>query len=159
VPTPHRGLVAVDAATGEVRWEHKTGRGRAHAVAYQVRARGLLASPVVTGRVVWAGGVDGVLRAYDAGTGAPRWQTDLGAPIVGGLVPAGDRLFALTYDGTVRALSAAPATAAAGAAYEAPPDPLAAGPGVPRWLVAALVAFAAIALARRVGRQRLLTER
>lgn len=146
LPTPRRYLYAVEAASGQVAWKKSTGWSRIHPVAYHREARGFLASPVVTDRIVWAGGVDGVLRALDVRGGAERWQTDLGSPIVGGLVPSGDLLFVVTYDGTVRALSAAPA--------EAPPDPLA--PGCLsgwRWPIALLIGLAAAALWRRARRR------
>ncbi|HKE15211.1 MAG TPA: PQQ-binding-like beta-propeller repeat protein [Kofleriaceae bacterium] len=147
VPTPRDRLIAVEAASGSIAWSRGTGLAVTHPVSYQTQARGYLASPVVTGRVVWAGGIDGVLRALDARGGTEQWETDLGAPIVGGLVPAGDLLFAVTYDGTVRALTAAPSVA--------PPDPLAAGGcgGDWRWPIAALVAAAIAALARAARRR------
>jgi hypothetical protein len=97
---------------------------------------------VETDRIVWAGGIDGVLRALDVRGGAERWQTDLGSPIVGGLVPSGDLLFVVTYDGTVRALSAAPAGT--------PPDPLAPGwLSRWRWAIAVLLGLAAAAALHR----------
>jgi outer membrane protein assembly factor BamB/predicted phosphodiesterase len=149
VPTPRDQLIAVEAASGSIIWQHEAGWSVTHPVSYQTRARGFLASPVVTGRVVWAGGIDGVLRALDARSGVQLWETDLGAPIAGGLVPAGDLLFAVTYDGTVRALAAAPASA--------PPDPPA--PGGCRgwgWPIAGIVALAiaVIALIARAARRR-----
>ena len=147
VPTPRRYLYAVEAASGSVAWRKDTGWSRIHPVAYHREARGFLASPVVTDRIVWAGGIDGVLRALDVRGGAERWQTDLGSPVVGGLVPSGDLLFVVTYDGTVRALSAAPA--------EAPPDPLApAWLSGWRWPIALLIGLAAAVIQRRWRRSR-----
>jgi len=142
LPTPRRYLYAVEAASGSVAWRQDTGWSRTHPVPYHTDARGFLASPVVTDRIVWAGGIDGVLRALDVRGGNERWQTDLGSAIVGGLVPSGDLLFVVTYDGTVRALSAAPA--------ETPPDPLAPGwMSRWRWAIAVLLGLAAVALLRR----------
>jgi eukaryotic-like serine/threonine-protein kinase len=146
VPTPREHLLAIDAATGAVRWKASAGWSRIHPVAYQRRARGFLASPVVTGDLVWAGGIDGVLRAFDAHSGRERWKSDLGAPIVGGLVPSGDLLFVVTYDGVVRALSAAPA---------ATPDPPVTESCADGWgSFALLMALAAAALLRRGARRR-----
>ncbi len=77
VATPHEYLFAIDAATGQVKWKRAAGKAVTHPVPYQREARGFLASPVVTGRLVWAGGIDGVLRAFDAVSGEERWKTDL----------------------------------------------------------------------------------
>jgi outer membrane protein assembly factor BamB len=132
VATPHVHLFAVDAATGEVKWKRGAGRGPIHPVAYWRRARGFLASPVVTGRLVWAGGIDGVLRAFDAASGEEEWTTGLATPIAG-LLPSGNRLFVATFDGAIRAYTASPAAV--------PPDPQA-GCGAAAWVAICLAALA-----------------
>ena len=77
---------------------------------------GFLASPVVTGDLVWIGHPDGTLVAHDLADGSVRTSVPLGAPIVSAVAPAGDHLVVATYDGTVRALVPSPAPAAAPAA-------------------------------------------
>ena len=105
VPTPREYLYAVDAGSGRELWKLGSATGVIHPLPYGTLAGGYTASPVVTGDVVWAGGVDGVLRAARASSGELLWSRDLGAPILTGPVPAGGWLFVGTWDGTVRALA------------------------------------------------------
>jgi MYXO-CTERM domain-containing protein len=60
------GVLALDARTGAVLWERRTG----HAVRN---------APAVHGDVVIFGSADGKVFGVDAATGAPRWSYDLGA--------------------------------------------------------------------------------
>src|SRR5262249_59728716 len=75
VATPHEFLYALDAATGVELWKAQGGFASVHAVKYRVHERGFLASPVVTGDVVWIGGPDGVLTALGAAGGQLLWKT------------------------------------------------------------------------------------
>lgn len=106
VPTPRDYLYALDAASGDRLWRVGAGDSVIRPLPYKVAARGFVGAAVVTGDVVWAGATDGVLRAIDAASGAVLWSSDLGAPILSGVVPYGETLFVATYDGTIRALVA-----------------------------------------------------
>jgi polyvinyl alcohol dehydrogenase (cytochrome) len=71
--TPEPGLYALDIATGELRWSTPItdtcgDRERCNS--------GLSAAIVATEDLVWSGGLDGNLRAFDAETGAVVWQYD-----------------------------------------------------------------------------------
>ncbi|WP_433336631.1 PQQ-binding-like beta-propeller repeat protein [Spirillospora sp. CA-294931] len=61
---------------------------------------------VATGTVVYAGTWDGRLLALDRRTGARLAEYDLGGGVTSALSVSGDRVFALTTDGTVHALVA-----------------------------------------------------
>jgi outer membrane protein assembly factor BamB/predicted phosphodiesterase len=104
VATPHQFLYALDAATGAEVWRASGGYASIHAVKYRVSERGFLASPVVTGDIVWAGGADGVLRALAVGDGTLLWSDDFRVPILSAPAVAGPALVLATYDGTVRLL-------------------------------------------------------
>lgn len=74
VPDPKKGggLVALDIATGRVRW-----RAAPPACGTRERCSPAQSAPVtVTGDVVWSGALDGVMRAYDARTGRILWSHD-----------------------------------------------------------------------------------
>ena len=132
VPTLYRDLVALDAASGLELWRFAARPGPLRTTHYRGAGEaGFEASPVITGDVVWAADTSGRLAALELRTGAPLWQTDLGAPVLAGLAVAGDWLVVASYDGTVRALSTraggepapprAPAGAPAGACAVAEP--------------------------------------
>src|SRR5262249_3344138 len=101
--TQAENLVAVNAASGATLWTVQAGESVVHPTHYEAASRSFASSPVVTGGVVWAGAADGVLRAIDAATGDVLWSSDLGVPILSGIVPAGPYLYVATWDGTVRA--------------------------------------------------------
>lgn len=109
VATQWHWLLAIDAATGAVRWRLPARGGPLNFAHYRAATTGFIASPVVTGDVVWVGHPDGTLAAHDVRDGAERFHLALGAPIVSAPAPAGDYLVVATYDGTVRALVPAPA--------------------------------------------------
>ena len=71
------GVVALDLATGAIRWRTTT----------PMQVRGGVA---VTGTTVAAAQLDGTVLGLDADTGAIRWRTELGA----GLVPGAAAIFA-----------------------------------------------------------------
>ncbi len=105
VTTQWSQLIAVDAASGAVRWQVGARGGPLNTAHYRAAQAGFVNGPVVTGALVWAGHPDGTLVAYDTATGAERFVTSLGAPILSAPTPAGDHLIVATYDGTVRALT------------------------------------------------------
>jgi len=105
VPTQYRDLVALDATTGAELWRRTTQPGPLNFAHYRGDEPGFVASPVVTGDIVWIPHPDGTLAAVAAGDGRELWKTSLGAPIVSAPAPAGDTLIVATYDGVVRALT------------------------------------------------------
>ena len=115
VPTQWQDLVALDAASGTELWRAYSPGSPINFAHYRSDSPGFLASPVVTGDVVWVGRPDGRLLALAAADGHELWSTQLGAPIVTSPAPAGEVLVVATYDGTVRAM--------------VPGAPPAAGPG------------------------------
>jgi outer membrane protein assembly factor BamB len=125
VATQWHDLVAVDAATGGELWRATSPSSPLNFSHYRSDQPGFIASPVVTGDVVWVGRPDGQLLALAAADGAELWSTNLGAPITAAPAPAGDVLIVATYDGTIRALvPGAPVTPGAVAACgPAPVDP------------------------------------
>ena len=88
-----RGLIALDAETGDLRWSYPTELPLGH-------------SPTIDRGVAYVGGLDHKLYAIDAMTGAGLWTFEAGAgfqtnPLVaGGLVYLGNR------DGTMYAVHA-----------------------------------------------------
>jgi alcohol dehydrogenase (cytochrome c) len=91
-------LVAVDAATGAVRWR------------YASRRPMLAAVTVTAGNVVFAGELTGDFIALDARTGEPLYRYALGAPLNGGIVTytLGARQFVAVTSGTAGAFWEAP---------------------------------------------------
>lgn len=69
VGTQEGRLVALDPATGKLRWEAKTGGA-------------ILAAPTVTDGRAYFGSFDGKVYAVDAGSGAPVWTFDTRMPVV-----------------------------------------------------------------------------
>lgn len=105
VPTQWNDLVALDAATGRELWRAGTSGGPLNFAHYRSAQAGFVASPVVTGDIVWIGAPDGRLLALAADDGRLLWETQLGAPIVSAPAPVGDALVVATFDGTVRLLA------------------------------------------------------
>lgn len=105
VPSEYNAVVALDAQSGAVEWTHRGTASVIRPVHYRgTGQKAFLASPVVTGDVVWIGGADGTLAALDLSSGDSLWSAQLGAPLLSGPVPAGELLFVATWDGTIQAL-------------------------------------------------------
>jgi len=86
-PNQTPGLHAVDYTTGEVRWSFVaeadcSGDRRARVPTCHANT-GLSSPPTVIDGAVFAGSVDGFLRAFDAGTGQLLWQYDVARPLTG----------------------------------------------------------------------------
>jgi len=94
-PVQRRGVVALDAGSGAVRWEQPA------VLDYQ------FADPVVAGGTVYTGVGGGQLVALQVADGAEVWRVDLEAPYPAGLAVDGERLYATTPDGQVQARDAA----------------------------------------------------
>jgi outer membrane protein assembly factor BamB/predicted phosphodiesterase len=108
VPTLYRDLVGLDATTGFELWRFAGAPSQVRATHYRgTREAGFEASPAITGDIVWAADTSGQLAALDLHTGARLWRTQLGTPALGGLAVSGDWLVVATYDGSVRAFTAA----------------------------------------------------
>ncbi len=87
-------LLALDLATGDLRWSFSSTGDRAG------RAK-FVSSPVVIGDRIYFSGRDGVLYALDAGSGAVIWTHDLGSPVSTWPVVWDDALFVGVSDGGV----------------------------------------------------------
>jgi outer membrane protein assembly factor BamB len=104
VPTTWGELIAVDVHAGTVRWRASAPAGPLSFTHYRSTQGGFPSSPVVTGNVIWSGGLDGTLFARSVVDGRIVWATSLGAPITSAPAPVGDGLVVATFDGTVRLL-------------------------------------------------------
>ena len=105
VATQWDDLVALDAATGVELWRVPAPDGVLNFTHYRDAQAAWPASPVVTGDIVWIGGLDGRLIAFAADDGRELWSTQLGAPITSAVAPTGDALVVASYDGTVRLMT------------------------------------------------------
>jgi outer membrane protein assembly factor BamB len=74
---PWGEVVAVDVATGAIRWRYAT-----DAIVY--------ASPASDGTMVVAASITGTVSAVDLATGREQWRTELGGVVGGSLVIAGE---------------------------------------------------------------------
>jgi outer membrane protein assembly factor BamB len=119
VATQWDDLVALDAASGVELWRVPAAEGVLNFTHYRDAQAAWPASPVVTGDIVWIGGLDGRLVAFAADDGRELWSTQLGAPITSAVAPTADALVVASYDGTVRLMT--PGTPAAPAAIDACP--------------------------------------
>lgn len=120
VPTTWGELIAVDVRTGAVRWRVPAPAGPLNFTHYRSTQAGFPSSPVVTGDLVWIGGLDGTLFARSIVDGRLVWATSLGAPITSVPAPVGNGLVVASFDGTVRLLvPGTPATS--GRARHCPP--------------------------------------
>jgi outer membrane protein assembly factor BamB len=91
-------LIAVDAATGKLKWSYTAtsddlGIGES--------------SPAVAGGLVYIGDLAGVFHAVDAATGKVRWTYKTQAEIKSSPVVVGDKVLIGSYDGHLYGLNAA----------------------------------------------------
>lgn len=121
IPALSDSLAIVGAADGKVyafarqggglRWSFSTASGLLPTRPYSRTGGDVLASPVISGDVVYVGATDGRLYALDLATGAVRWQARIGAPIRGAVALSGNALYVAAADGMLYAfVSAAAAT-------------------------------------------------
>ena len=82
------GVHALDAATGQVLWRHVTAESSCDDPGCHP---GVSSALTAIPGVVFAGHLDGMLRAYDGETGRILWQTDTRTPVMGvnGLMATG----------------------------------------------------------------------
>jgi outer membrane protein assembly factor BamB len=93
-------LLALDAATGALRWNLGSSGDRAG------RAK-FVSSPLVVDSRVYFSGRDGVLYALDAEAGEVIWKHDLGTPVTTWPVARGNAVYVGTRDGRLVRLNAA----------------------------------------------------
>src|SRR5688572_13386709 len=91
-------LVAIDAATGKLKWSYAAvsddfGIGES--------------SPTVAGGLVYIGDLAGVFHAVDAATGKVRWTYKTQAEIKSSPIVVGDKVLIGSYDGHLYGLNAA----------------------------------------------------
>jgi outer membrane protein assembly factor BamB len=87
-------IVAVELATGKVRWKKDV-------------AGGVLSPPAVSGGLAVFTATDGHIYAWDAATGAEKWIYDAKTPFFGGPAVSGGIVYAADLKGTVHALQLA----------------------------------------------------
>lgn len=105
VGTQYGTVHGIDTVNGVERWRVDVDSpGPVRTSHYRGEVSAISASLAVAGEIVWVGTTSGMLLGLDVQSGLPVWETDLGAPVLSGPVPAGDVLFVATYDGTGRAL-------------------------------------------------------
>ena len=80
--TAEGALVAVDLQSGDIAWRSQGAPDWCEGKPPRCYTA-MSAPPTVAGKVVFAGANDGVLRAYDSGTGEIIWQFDTVRDIVG----------------------------------------------------------------------------
>jgi outer membrane protein assembly factor BamB len=91
---PRGGLLCLDAATGERRWELAT-------------PGSVLCTPAVQGERAYFTCRDGQVRCVRVADGQLAWARDLGDPLVASPVVAGDDVYVLSVSGILACLSAA----------------------------------------------------
>ena len=95
-------VIACDLATGEVKWEFRTGGAMLDMAPHRRDASTVLAPPVLYGGRVVACGVDGVMYQLNADSGDCEGTTQLASPITAAPVPLEDGIIAATWDGVLR---------------------------------------------------------
>jgi len=84
------GLYALDAATGAIKWSRTAG-----ACAQGEQCKGFVAAPVTIDGAVFAGSIDGYIRAFDTRTGKILWSfnTARNFPAIGGMTGTGGAIW------------------------------------------------------------------
>ena len=100
-----RGLIALDAETGNLRWNYPTELPLGH-------------SPTIDGGVAYVGGLDHKLHAIDAMTGAGLWTFEAGAGFQTNPVVAEGRVYLGNRDGHMYAIHAHGRPQAGGLAWK-----------------------------------------
>ena len=99
VPTGDGRVVALDAATGSLVWEWRSGPALAGVGAYERESRGVFSSPLVVDESVIVGANDGRLVGLSRETGALLWSEYLGVPVASSPVLSGSLLVCGASDG------------------------------------------------------------
>jgi polyvinyl alcohol dehydrogenase (cytochrome) len=84
------GLYALDAATGEIKWSRT-----ADTCEPDIKCKGFVAAPVTIQGAVFAGSIDGLMRAFDVHTGKILWSFNTAREFsgVGGLTGKGGAIW------------------------------------------------------------------
>jgi outer membrane protein assembly factor BamB len=106
-------LIALDIESGSLLWSFATGAPNQDFV--------ISSSPAVAADRVFFGGLDGVLYALDAQTGAPVWNRRLGDRVSTSAFLAGGSLYAGTLDGRLHKLDPGTGEVTASLKTEEPP--------------------------------------
>lgn len=91
---PTQKLYAVDAITGAEKWKKSLG---------SIGTTNVLSSPVVAGNVVYVGGANGTLYAFDAQNGSDLGTVVLDGPVLSTPAPASGMLYVTTTAGSLYA--------------------------------------------------------
>ncbi len=98
--TVRDGLVALDRNTYEQKWIFRTGEAMLYSAPYATTPAAMIeSSPVLSGGMVYIGGLDGVLYVLDAEKGTMLWKQPLGAPIFSSVAISGNALYVSDYAG------------------------------------------------------------
>ena len=108
VGTADHGLMAVDLATFDVRWQcEEIQPALLDTAPYHWRSRTVESSPVVLGDTVWIGASDGFLYALELQTGQVKQKIDLGVPVLSSVAAGNGWLFAADFGGRLFGFRAA----------------------------------------------------
>jgi len=100
--TSQSGLMALDRATLEVKWQFATTPSLLYTAPYTRHPCATIeTSPVLVGGTVFFGASDGVLYAIDKEIGKCLWKHPTGSPIFGSVSVSGNGLFAVDFAGNV----------------------------------------------------------
>jgi outer membrane protein assembly factor BamB len=100
---PDGKVYCVDATTGKEIWSTPTGSEIMYFQPYGRGGHPLISSPAISGSVVYCGGGDGKLYAFDMSDGKELWSYDMGVPITSSPAVSGNAVYVTTFDGTVYA--------------------------------------------------------
>lgn len=104
--TASEGIVALDRETWQEKWRYRTGQAMIYTAPYFRNPSATVeASPVWTGKMVVAGGADGVFYGLDKESGSLLWRHVAGAPVFASVAVSGNTLFAVDYGGNVYAFA------------------------------------------------------
>lgn len=95
----HGNLAAYDIANKKELWQFPNDQQK------QIKLQAIYSTPVLDSQSIYFGAYNGFVYGLDQATGNIRWQTNRGAPIVGGLLLSGNTLYVGDSNGEFAALS------------------------------------------------------
>src|SRR5438105_9441710 len=97
--TPTHGkLEAYDTSAKKTLWEIPNDQTK------QIKLDAVYSTPVLDGQTIYCAAYSGMVYALDRASGQPRWSSDTGSPIIGGLLLKDGVLYAGNSQGHVVAL-------------------------------------------------------